>query len=129
MSEGVTSAVPFSAFSLNHANIIVDGIPVTTCTVLLGECTHGTEEFYRTRAEISKRLIEERGFNVVVFEADWPFMEAANDYCHSRRSKPFPDGPDVFPAWMWRNQCMVEFYDYCRRLPPSKVKSIQSYRL
>jgi hypothetical protein len=29
--------------------------------VLLGEASHGTHEFYQTRAEITKRLITERG--------------------------------------------------------------------
>jgi erythromycin esterase-like protein len=38
--------------------------------VLLGEASHGTHEFYRERAQISKRLIVERGFNAVAVEAD-----------------------------------------------------------
>src|SRR5262249_18445645 len=40
--------------------------------VLLGEATHGTHEFYRERAFITRRLIEERGFSAVAVEADWP---------------------------------------------------------
>jgi erythromycin esterase-like protein len=40
--------------------------------VLIGEATHGTEEFYRTRAEITKTLIADHGFNLVAVEADWP---------------------------------------------------------
>ena len=40
--------------------------------VLLGEASHGTHEFYRERALISKRLIYQRGFNAVAVEADWP---------------------------------------------------------
>src|SRR5712664_3377905 len=40
--------------------------------VLLGEATHGTREFYNTRAEISKRLITEKGFDAIAVEADWP---------------------------------------------------------
>src|SRR5438132_10179600 len=40
--------------------------------VLLGEASHGTHEFYRERAEITKRLITERGFRAVAVEADWP---------------------------------------------------------
>ena len=30
--------------------------------VLIGEASHGTHEFYRIRAEITKRLIREQGF-------------------------------------------------------------------
>jgi len=40
--------------------------------VLLGEATHGTHEFYWARAEITKRLITEKGFVAVAVEADWP---------------------------------------------------------
>src|SRR5262245_34507917 len=40
--------------------------------VLLGEATHGTHEFYRVRAEITRRLIREKGFCAVAVEADWP---------------------------------------------------------
>jgi erythromycin esterase-like protein len=41
--------------------------------VLLGEASHGTHEFYRARAEITRRLVTELGFNVVAVEADWPW--------------------------------------------------------
>jgi erythromycin esterase-like protein len=40
--------------------------------VLLGEASHGTHEFYRERARITQRLIQEHGFTVVAVEADWP---------------------------------------------------------
>jgi Erythromycin esterase len=48
--------------------------------VLLGEASHGTHEFYRERAEITKRLIAERGFTVVPAEADWPDAYRVNLY-------------------------------------------------
>jgi erythromycin esterase-like protein len=38
--------------------------------VLLGEASHGTHEFYFERAQITKRLIAERGFTVIAIEAD-----------------------------------------------------------
>lgn len=40
--------------------------------VLLGEASHGTHEFYRERAQITRRLIKEKGFTAVAVEADWP---------------------------------------------------------
>jgi erythromycin esterase-like protein len=40
--------------------------------VLIGEASHGTHEFYATRAELTRRLIEEKGFRAVALEADWP---------------------------------------------------------
>ena len=40
--------------------------------VLIGEATHGTQEFYRIRADMTRALIEKRGFGIVAVEADWP---------------------------------------------------------
>jgi erythromycin esterase-like protein/predicted phosphoribosyltransferase len=86
--------------------------------VLLGEASHGTDEFYRARAEITKRLIEESGFGVVAVEADWPdayrvncFVRAAND-----DSGPAEALADFrrFPAWMWRNTEVAEFVGWLR---------------
>src|SRR5215218_2578561 len=48
--------------------------------VLLGEASHGTHEFYRARIEITKRLIEEKGFTAVAVEADWPDAYRVNRY-------------------------------------------------
>ena len=48
--------------------------------VLIGEASHGTHEFYRIRAQISKRLIAEHGFNAVAVEADWPDAYRVNRF-------------------------------------------------
>ena len=48
--------------------------------VLLGEASHGTSEFYRARAAISRRLIERHGFNIVAVEADWPDAATIDRY-------------------------------------------------
>ena len=109
--------------SLENARALVDGIPVDRKIVLLGESTHGTEEYYRTRVEITKRLVIERGFTAVVFEADWPTMERSNEYIHGQRASPFDDAVR-FPRWMWANQQMVEFYEWCKELPPSQTPDI-----
>jgi erythromycin esterase-like protein/predicted phosphoribosyltransferase len=86
--------------------------------VLLGEASHGTDEFYRARAEITKRLIEEAGFGVVAVEADWPdayrvncFVRAGND-----DAEPAEALADFrrFPAWMWRNTEVAEFVGWLR---------------
>ena len=72
--------------------------------VLLGEASHGTSEFYRARAAISRRLIERHGFNVVAVEADWP---DAAQIDRSVRHRPRRAGEERafrrFPTWMWRN--------------------------
>lgn len=40
--------------------------------VCLGEASHGTSEYYRWRAVISRRLIEEHGSTWIGVEGDWP---------------------------------------------------------
>lgn len=84
--------------------------------VLLGEATHGTSEFYRARAAITRRLIERHGFSIVAVEADWPDAARIDDY--SRHQAPRPRRGDVFarfPTWMWRNLEVLEFADWLRR--------------
>src|ERR1700709_778324 len=72
--------------------------------VLLGEASHGTSEFYRARAAITRRLIEEHGFNIVAVEADWPDAASIDRYV---RNRPAREGEEAaferFPTWMWRN--------------------------
>ena len=50
--------------------------------VLIGESSHGTHEFYEARAEITKWLIEQKGFCAVAAEADWPDAYRVNRYVH-----------------------------------------------
>ena len=72
--------------------------------VLLGEASHGTAEFYRARAEITKRLIERHGFTIVAVEADWPDAAAIDRRVRGRPRLPNAERPfQRFPTWMWRN--------------------------
>jgi erythromycin esterase-like protein len=86
--------------------------------VLLGEATHGTHEFYQERAQITQRLIREKGFAAVAVEADWPDAYRVNRYVRG-------DGHDAdafeslsrferFPAWMWRNADVADFVEWLR---------------
>jgi erythromycin esterase-like protein len=84
--------------------------------VLLGEASHGTSEFYRARAAITRRLIEEHGFNMVAVEADWP--DAATIDRHVRHKPPRADGEPPFtrfPTWMWRNREFDGFVRWLRQ--------------
>jgi protein-L-isoaspartate(D-aspartate) O-methyltransferase len=84
--------------------------------VLLGEATHGTSEFYRTRAEITKALIQRRGFDFVAVEADWPDAARIDDYVLGDRHRTrTPLTPFTrFPSWMWRNQEVHDFVSWLR---------------
>ena len=86
--------------------------------VLLGEASHGTHEFYRERAQISKRLIVERGFSAVAVEADWPDAYRVNTFV--RGAGEDTDSVDAlsgfkrFPQWMWRNADVLDFIGWLR---------------
>ncbi len=86
--------------------------------VLLGEATHGTHEFYRERAQITKRLIREKGFCAVAVEADWPdayrvnrFVRGAGDDSDAVEAL---GGFKRFPQWMWRNADVLDFVGWLR---------------
>ncbi len=83
--------------------------------VLIGEASHGTSEFYRARAAMTRRLIERHGFNVVAVEADWPDATRIDRYVRHREP-----GGDIepafarFPTWMWRNEEVLAFIEWLR---------------
>ncbi|WP_370640167.1 erythromycin esterase family protein [Aurantimonas sp. HBX-1] len=84
--------------------------------VLLGEASHGTSEFYRARAAITRRLIEQHGFTIVAVEADWP--DAAVIDRHVRHLPQRPTRVPAFsrfPTWMWRNRDVDDFVAWLRR--------------
>jgi erythromycin esterase-like protein len=86
--------------------------------VLLGEASHGTHEFYRDRAQITKRLIREKGFAAVAVEADWPDAYRVNRYVRDTTSDAEAidslSGFKRFPTWMWRNADVLDFIGWLR---------------
>lgn len=84
--------------------------------VLIGESSHGTHEFYEARAEITKWLIDEKGFCAVAAEADWPDAYRVNRYVRGLSSDQSADealnGFERFPSWMWRNVVVRDFVDW-----------------
>jgi erythromycin esterase-like protein len=96
---------------------------------LLGEASHGTQDFYNVRASITKHLIEHRWLSAVALEADWPDAYRVNRFVRG-------EGPDAdanaalsgferFPGWMWRNTEVLSFVRWLRdwndRHPDRKV--------
>ena len=84
--------------------------------VLLGEASHGTSEFYRARAAISRRLIERHGFTIVAVEADWPDAATID---RTVRHREWRSGElrafDRFPTWMWRNREFEVFVQWLKK--------------
>jgi len=85
---------------------------------LLGEASHGTHDFYHTRAQITQWLIKEKGYSAVAVEADWPDAHRVNRYVQGRSDD--ADAVEAlgsfkrFPTWMWRNTDVVEFVAWLR---------------
>ncbi|KPQ14774.1 MAG: Erythromycin esterase-like protein [Rhodobacteraceae bacterium HLUCCO18] len=83
--------------------------------VLLGEASHGTSEFYRARAAITRHLIENHGFTIVAVEADWPDAAAVNRYVTHQAARDFEDPAFTrFPTWMWRNTVIEGLAEWLR---------------
>ena len=75
--------------------------------VMLGECSHGTHEFYAARAAITRHFVQQHGFTIVAVEGDWPDAASYNRFI--RGKPPRDDAPPPFqrfPTWMWRNTVM-----------------------
>jgi erythromycin esterase-like protein len=96
--------------------------------VLLGESTHGTEEYYRERARISERLVREQGFGAVLIEGDWSPTLRVNRYVRGlgsdRSAGEALSGYTDFPHWMWPNTAFRDFVERLRErnltLPPEQ---------
>lgn len=82
--------------------------------VMLGEASHGTSEFYRARAAITKRLIEQHGFTIVAVEADWPDAAAIDRIVRTKPARPGDLPFQRFPTWMWRNREFLDFVGWLR---------------
>jgi erythromycin esterase-like protein len=121
------AAVPLSGTDGAAADVsaIVERIGEAR-VVLLGEASHGTHDFYATRAAITRRLIETRGFRAVTIEGDWPDSRRVDRYVRGIGDD--ADAPAAlggfrrFPQWMWRNTVVRDFVSWLRarnlKLPP-----------
>eukprot|EP00884_Botryococcus_braunii_P019853 jgi/Botrbrau1/6551/Bobra.40_2s0018.3 len=106
---------------------VLERIPRQARIVLIGEASHGTHEFYQMRAEITKLLIQERGFSAIVTEADFPDAFRVNKYVlglsKDRTATQALSDYKRFPLWMWRNIEVVDFITWLKqhnsRIPPS----------
>ncbi len=107
-------AEPFDSITAAEVGPLLERIgdcPV----VLLGEASHGTSEFYRMRAHITRELIRHRGFTVVAVEADWPDAAHIDAWVRDRpATAPRPAAFSRFPTWMWRNREVASFIDWLR---------------
>ncbi|MFW6323306.1 MAG: protein-L-isoaspartate(D-aspartate) O-methyltransferase [Guyparkeria sp.] len=95
--------------------------------VLIGEASHGTSEFYRARQRVTRALIEEKGFDFVAIEGDWPDTARIDHYVRHADHPPSEWTAFArFPTWMWRNEEVRGFVDWlheynAKRAPAERV--------
>ena len=87
---------------------------------MLGEATHGTSEFYKVRAALSKRLIQEKGFSIIAVEGDWPSAQAVNRYVKGfgeegkSARQVLAESFNRWPTWMWANEEVEELVEWLK---------------
>ncbi len=87
--------------------------------VLLGESSHGTSEFYKVRAEISKKLIVDKGFTFLAVEGDWPACQQLNRYIKGYNQEEtnllkMLRSFNRWPTWMWANEELIDFIEWLK---------------
>jgi len=108
------SSEKFASIESAHLEPLLERIGESR-VVLLGEASHGTSEFYRMRARVTRALIEKKGFSFVAIEGDWPDAARIDNYVrHSEVPRSEWTAFARFPTWMWRNREVREFVDWLR---------------
>ena len=112
------------------AQRLLEAIDPAATLVLIGEATHGTQEFYRVRADLTRALIRHRGARFVAAEADWPDAYRVDRWVRllgeDQSAEAALSDFTRFPRWMWRNREVVRFLRWLRgensgRSPESRV--------
>jgi erythromycin esterase-like protein len=113
----IRDAIPLRPNEMTDYDALIELI-ANARFVLIGEASHGTHEFYRERAQITKRLITEKGFSAVAVEADFPDAYRINTYVRGvgddATATQALGGFKRFPAWMWRNADVLDFVGWLR---------------
>ena len=85
--------------------------------VLLGESTHGAHEFYEWRSALTKKLIEEKGFDFIAIEGDWVDSYKVNQFIKGQQQDSSSviellKQYDRWPSSMWGNYEMAELVQW-----------------
>jgi len=134
MTKKLMQAISEHALPLNDdsLNKLVETIGDAQI-VMIGEASHGTSEFYTIRAELSKKLIEQKGFQLIAVEGDWPSAQAVNRYVkgYSTEGETAKDvlinAFDRWPTWMWANKEVENFTEWLKTFNSSREKKIGFY--
>ncbi len=108
------AAEPFDDIQSADLSLLLERIGDAR-VVCIGEASHGTDEFYRFRARITRELIERHGFDMVAVEADWPDAGRIDHYVRDLQTPPGDWTAFArFPTWMWRNTAVHDFVGWLR---------------
>jgi erythromycin esterase-like protein len=114
--------------NFKHADSIINKIPKHTDILLLGESTHGTEEFYKTRSDITKQLITYEDFNIILFETDWFNLYNVNKYINntseSNSAKEALSNIHSFPVWLWKNNIIIDLIEWLKIFNQKNSKKV-----
>tara|TARA_Y100000589_G_C27157657_1_gene631472 strand:- start:451 stop:1740 length:1290 start_codon:yes stop_codon:yes gene_type:complete len=114
--------------NFNTSDSIIHKIPKYTDILLLGESTHGTEEFYKYRSDITKQLINYDNFNIILFETDWFNLYNVNKYIHNTsQSKTAEDSLsniNSFPIWLWKNNIIIDLIEWLKNFNKNSKKKV-----
>lgn len=131
--SGLIEKIREKAVVLNDAGDVTDEVLALIGEarfVLIGEASHGTHEFYKYRAEITKRLITEKDFCAVAVEADFPDAYRVNRFVRGLGQDKSADDAlsdfTRFPLWMWRNTEVVDFVEWLRDFNNGKPQNQQA---
>ncbi|KAG9017513.1 hypothetical protein FRB90_000986 [Tulasnella sp. 427] len=125
------AAIPLPDISSSNFGEAFDTYAANARVILIGESSHGTSEFYRARAAITRQLITKHDFNMVAVEADWPDARSIDRYVRDLQAPPLPSKPMAdkdgtiappssvtpfsrFPTWMWRNTDVQDFVKWLK---------------
>jgi erythromycin esterase-like protein len=102
--------------------------------VLLGEASHGTSEFYTTRTDLTKKLIQEKGFTFIAVEGDWPACYEVNRYIKGYKTS-YSTARDAlqafnrWPTWMWSNKEVVDLIEWLKSYNETQDVKVGFYGL
>jgi len=109
---------PIIGSNQDHADLLAAAEPARF--ILLGESTHGTEQFYRERARLSERLVAEQGAVGIAIEGEWSATWRLNLYVRGlgsdRSAGEALRGFTEFPRWMWPNTAFRDFVERLRAI-------------
>lgn len=121
MTRKLIAAIKEESFPLQDGGLdkLIEAIGEAE-VVMIGEASHGTSEFYTIRTELSKRLITEKGFNVIAVEGDWPSAQSVNRYVKGYGEEKASartvllNSFNRWPTWMWANEEVEDFVEWLK---------------